>query len=103
MSLCSLLLSLETPNDVQSVALQSYNIQATSKGSDQTDQAQADLSICWSHIPHCWKSHVAAHFTYICDFRGGSGPHVPPSGSALECWHMFCAKREIKRRKSAVP
>ena len=35
-SLCSLLLSLETPNDVHSVALHSYNIQATSKGSDQT-------------------------------------------------------------------
>ena len=23
--------------------------------------AQASLSLCWSHIPHCWKSHVAAH------------------------------------------
>ena len=22
---------------------------------------QADLSLCWSHIPHCWKSHVDAH------------------------------------------
>ena len=22
--------------------------------------AQADLSLCWSYIPHCWKSHVAA-------------------------------------------
>ena len=21
----------------------------------------AGLSRCWSHIPHCWKSHVAAH------------------------------------------
>ena len=36
MSLCSLLLSLETANDVQSVALYSQNIQATSKGCDQT-------------------------------------------------------------------
>ena len=35
-SLCSLLLSLETPNDVQSVAEESLNIQATSKGSYQT-------------------------------------------------------------------
>ena len=35
-SLYSLLLSLETPNDVQSVAQHSYNIQATSKGSGQT-------------------------------------------------------------------
>ena len=24
--------------------------------------AQAGLSLCWLHIPHCWKSHVAAHF-----------------------------------------
>ena len=34
-SLCNLLFSLETQN-VRSVALQSQNIQATSKGSDQT-------------------------------------------------------------------
>ena len=23
--------------------------------------AQADLRLCWSLIPHCWKPHVAAH------------------------------------------
>ena len=23
--------------------------------------AQADLRLCWSHIPHCWKSNVVAH------------------------------------------
>ena len=34
--MCSRLLSLETPNDVESVALHSKNIQATCKGSDQT-------------------------------------------------------------------
>ena len=33
---CSLLVSLESPNGVQSVAKQSYNTQATSKGSDRT-------------------------------------------------------------------
>ena len=26
--------------------------------------AQADLRICWSHIPHCWKSHALAHFMF---------------------------------------
>ena len=26
-----------------------------------SNNAQADLSLCWSHIPHCWKSHVVAH------------------------------------------
>ena len=24
------------------------------------NNAQADLRLCWLHIPHCWKSHVAA-------------------------------------------
>ena len=27
--------------------------------------AKADLRLCWSHIPHCWKSCVAAHFLLI--------------------------------------
>ena len=35
-SLCSLLLRLETTNDVRAVAQESQNIQATSKGSDQS-------------------------------------------------------------------
>ena len=26
--------------------------------------AQADLSLCWSQIPHFWKSHVAAHMEF---------------------------------------
>ena len=29
---------------------------------------QADLRLCWSHIPLCWKSHVAAH---LCKFGKG--------------------------------
>ena len=28
-----------------------------------TAYAQVGLSLCWSHIPHCWKSHVAASMT----------------------------------------
>ena len=28
--------------------------------------AQADLSLCWSHIPHCWKSRVTAHIFDTC-------------------------------------
>ena len=26
--------------------------------------AQADLRLCWSHIPYCWKSHVLAQIYY---------------------------------------
>ena len=28
--------------------------------------AQADLRLCWSHTPHCWKFHVAAHRRRAC-------------------------------------
>ena len=28
---------------------------------------QADLRLCWSHIPHCWKSHVVAKLFYRCE------------------------------------
>ena len=30
---------------------------------------QADLRLCWSHIPYCWKSHVAAHLCNDSLFR----------------------------------
>ena len=26
---------------------------------------QAGLSLCWSHIPHCWKSHAMAHIFQV--------------------------------------
>ena len=29
--------------------------------------AQLDLSLWWSHIPHCWESHVAAHMYTISE------------------------------------
>ena len=27
--------------------------------------AQADLRLCWSHIPHCWKSHVTVQYCRV--------------------------------------
>ena len=29
--------------------------------------AQADLRLCWSYIPHCWKSHALAHMSLATD------------------------------------
>ena len=26
---------------------------------------QADLRLCWLHLPYCWKSHALAHDTLI--------------------------------------
>ena len=36
---------------------------------------QAGLRLCWSHIPHCWKSHFAAHLC-VADWMGVKEAHV---------------------------
>ena len=43
-------------------------LHADSEDSDQTGAvAQADLSLCWAHIPFCWFCHEAAHlYVLIC-------------------------------------
>ena len=33
---------------------------------------QADLRLCWSHIPLCWKSHVAAHIISTVTSNNGA-------------------------------
>ena len=45
---------------VSSLTLIEYSRDLQRLWSDRA-YAQAGLSLCWSHIPHCWKSHVAAH------------------------------------------
>ena len=54
---------------------------------------QAGLSLCWVHIPHCWKSCVAAQviYTQVLIFRvslhfclmEGDEVRIPPV-------HVFC-------------
>ena len=48
--------------------------------------AQADMRLCWSHIPHCWKSHVAAQMWR--DFSSMLLAHVP----WYRITHMLCLK-----------
>ena len=59
MSLCSPLLGLETPNDAQSVVWHSYNIQGTSKGSDQTVRMRR---LIWAVlVAHTTLSEISCH------------------------------------------
>ena len=46
--------------------------------------AQADLRLCWSHMPHCWKSHA---LTQMCIWP-------------LSCWTLLpqCVSNEPLRR-----
>ena len=46
---------------VNSLTLIEYSSDKQSLWSDCA-YAQAGLSLCWSHIQHCWKSHALAHF-----------------------------------------
>ena len=54
-----LLLSLETRNNVQSVALESCNIQATSKGSDQIERMHrlvfASVGLTYHTVTISWR------------------------------------------------
>ena len=61
-----ILLSLETPNDVQSIATENTPriLKQLAKALIRLAYPQAGLSLCWLHIPHCWKSHDAAHLAY---------------------------------------
>ena len=44
---------------VSSLTLIEYSSNKQRSWSD-CNYAQADLRLCWSHIPHCWKSHALA-------------------------------------------
>ena len=46
---------------VSSLTIIEYSSDSQRLWSDCT-YAQADRRPCWSHIPHCWKSHAQAHF-----------------------------------------
>ena len=45
---------------VSSITVQEYSSDKQWLWSDCV-YGQVGLSLCWSHIPHCWKSHVVAH------------------------------------------
>ena len=40
-------------------------LHANSQDSDQTVDAQVDLSLCLAHRSFCWFCHAAAHFILI--------------------------------------
>ena len=75
---CGILTSLDSDQPVQppfklrnskwylvsSLTIIGYSSDKQRLWSDCT-YAQADLRHCWSHIPHWWKSHVAAHLILI--------------------------------------
>ena len=52
---------------------------------------QADLRLSWSHVPHCWTSHVAAQI-YRCTqehFYHGS-KHYKPRSDCTYGVYIFC-------------
>ena len=59
--------------------------------------AQADLRLCWSHIPHCWKSHALAQFSCVWR-RATPGSHMQNKPHTcfigcqklVYCWLFLC-------------
>ena len=48
--------------------------------------AQADLRLCWLHIPDCWKSHRAAHIS--CEYLSFHEAQFSYFSKSLK--HAFC-------------
>ena len=55
----------KTQNDVRSELNSHRKYKQLAKALISLCVAQAGLNLCWSHIPHCWKSHVTAHFSIV--------------------------------------
>ena len=53
------------------VAAQMCSIAYSEDPDEMPHDAQADLRLCWSHIPHCWKSHVAVQ---MCSLANSKDP-----------------------------
>ena len=45
---------------------------------------QADLRLCWSYKPHCWKSHVTAHFSWSHSLAMFAFTLIAPNISTLQ-------------------
>ena len=60
---------------VRSLRLKEYSSDEQMLWSDCA-YAQADLRLCWSHIPYCWKSHELAHLhSYHGKYFGAEIPY----------------------------
>ena len=104
---------------VSSLTVKEYWSERQKLWSDCT-YVQADLSLCWMHIPHCWKSHIAAHL-YLADIfiwhywlgcknknRQNMSLRNPVSNSVtqsainghtpLVCWYRYRQKTTFERR-----
>ena len=77
---CGILTSVDSDEPVQpafklrnskwcSVSSLTLKVYSSDKQRLWTDcaYAQADLRLCWSHIPHCWKSHATAQVIIFID------------------------------------
>ena len=61
--------------------------------------AQAGLSLCWSHIPHCWKSHATAlpfFLTITLNMCFGHSKE-PSHWDCLLITHNICFGWEIRK------
>ena len=63
---------------ISSLTLKEYSSDKQRLWSD-CRYAQADLRLCWSHIPHCWKSHALAQTIKL----------VLSIGAKNHCWFIY--------------
>ena len=58
--------------------------------------AQAGLSLCWSHIRHCSKSHVADHLVY--SVNSCNKGYLKPAFYGTLVYKSKCHIREVRKK-----
>ena len=56
------------------------------------------MSLCWSHIPRCWKSHFLAYFIFSNSF---STVILACIGSNIFCWYSIVLHQASRSAQSA--
>ena len=77
------------------------NIQATSKGSDQTaHNHRLVLSFCWKQMPHCWKSHVVVQICHLKNSHLGYDLHKSVNDRVVLTFREGFSFRETSHLRS---
>ena len=65
--------------------------------SDNWVNAQADLSLCWAHMPFCWFCHEVAHILYAMDVLSMDLWHFPQL-SGLPWWSQVFGQTGLSKQ-----
>ena len=74
----------------------SYRLSAQQRLWSDWADAQADLSLCWAHMPLCWFCHEAAQYLALCKQNDMSRSMTSPTKWSRRSESSLCTQWEAK-------